>query len=85
VGSHPARHVPLRGRAGPGGPRSAWSRRDEHEQYREQVLASLAACPWARVIKASDFTGNAVGIIHIMGPELSKLAGKYSPPCPDAR
>jgi HD domain len=30
--------------------------RDEHEQYREHVLASLAASPWARVIKASDFT-----------------------------
>jgi hypothetical protein len=30
--------------------------RDRHEQYREHVLASLAASPWARVIKASDFT-----------------------------
>jgi HD domain len=30
--------------------------RDEHEQYREHVLASLGASPWARVIKASDFT-----------------------------
>jgi hypothetical protein len=35
--------------------------RDEHEQYREHVLASLEASPWARVIKASDFTDNAVG------------------------
>ena len=38
--------------------------RDEHEQYREHVTASLAASPWARVIKASDFIDNAVGIIH---------------------
>ena len=30
--------------------------RDEHQQYREHVLASLAVSPWARVIKASDFT-----------------------------
>ena len=44
--------------------------RDEHEQYREHVLASLAASPWARVIKASDFTDNAVGIIHLTGPKL---------------
>jgi hypothetical protein len=36
--------------------------RDKHEQYREHVLASLRASPWARVIKASDFTDNAVGI-----------------------
>jgi hypothetical protein len=53
--------------------------RDEHEQYREHVLASLAASPWARVIKVSDFTDNAVGIIHTTGPKLAKLAGKYGP------
>lgn len=53
--------------------------RDKHEQYREHVLASLAASPWARVIKASDFTDNAVGIIHTTGPKLPKLAGKYGP------
>jgi (p)ppGpp synthase/HD superfamily hydrolase len=33
--------------------------RDEHEQYREHVAASLLASPWARVIKASDFTDYA--------------------------
>jgi HD domain len=59
--------------------------RDEHEQYREHVLASLAATPWARVIKASDFTGNAVGIIHTTGPRLSKLASKYGPLVPALR
>jgi hypothetical protein len=59
--------------------------RDEHEQYREHVLASLAASPWARVIKASDFTDNAVGIIHTTGPRLSKLAGKYGPLVPALR
>jgi len=59
--------------------------RDEHEQYREHVLASLQASPWARVIKASDFTDNAVGIIHTTGPKLSKLARKYGPLVPALR
>jgi len=59
--------------------------RDRHEQYREHVLASLAASPWARVIKASDFTDNAVGIIHLTGPKLPKLAGKYGPLVPALR
>ena len=59
--------------------------RDEHEQYREHVLASLAASPWARVIKASDFTDNAVGIIHTTGPKLARLAGKYGPLVPALR
>jgi HD domain len=57
------------------------SGRDEHEQYREHILASLAATPWGRVIKASDFTDNVVGIIHTTGPRLSKLASKYGPWC----
>ena len=59
--------------------------REEHEQYREHVLASLAASPWARVIKASDFTDNAVGIIHTTGPKLSRLARKYGPLVPALR
>jgi len=49
------------------------------------VLASLAACPWAQVIKASDFTDNAVGIIHLTGPKLARLAGKYAPLVPALR
>ena len=44
--------------------------RDHHEQYREHVAASLEASPWARVIKASDFTDNGVGLIHTTGPRL---------------
>jgi hypothetical protein len=59
--------------------------RDEHEQYREHVAASLAASPWARVIKASDFTDNAVGLIHTTGPGLERLAGKYAPLVPVLR
>ncbi len=31
------------------------------------------------MIKVSDFTDNAVGIIHTTGPKLAKLAGKYGP------
>ncbi len=59
--------------------------RDEHEQYREHVLASLEASPWARVIKASDLTDNAVAIIYTTGPKLAKLAGKYGPLVPALR
>jgi len=59
--------------------------RDENEQYREHVAASLKASPWARVIKASDFTDNAVGLIHTTGPRLERLAGKYAPLVPVLR
>jgi len=53
--------------------------RDEHEQYREHVTASLRASPWVRVIKVSDFTDNAVGLFCTTGPKLSELARKYRP------
>jgi hypothetical protein len=59
--------------------------RDEHEEYREHVIASLYASPWARVIKASDLTDNAVGLMHTTGPKLSKLARKYRPLVPALR
>jgi hypothetical protein len=56
--------------------------RDRHEQYRRHVAASLAANPWARVIKVSDFTDNGVGLIHTTGPRLDTLARKYAPLVP---
>jgi HD domain len=59
--------------------------RDKHEQYREHVAASLEASPWARVIKASDFTDNGVGLIHSTGPHLGRLARKYAPLVPVLR
>ncbi len=59
--------------------------RDEHKQYREHVAESLAATPWARVIKVSDFTDNAVGLFHTTGPKLSRLATKYRPLVPMLR
>jgi hypothetical protein len=59
--------------------------RDKHEQYREHVLAALQASPWAQVIKASDFTDNAVGIIHTTGPKLPELARRYGPLVPALR
>jgi (p)ppGpp synthase/HD superfamily hydrolase len=59
--------------------------RDPHEQYREHVADSLRRDPWARVIKASDFTDNGVGLIHTTGPKLRRLAGKYSPLVPVLR
>ena len=48
--------------------------RDPDEQYREHVADSLRRNPWARVIKASDFTDNGVGLIHTTGPRLHRLA-----------
>jgi len=59
--------------------------RDAHDQYREHVAESLAGSPWARVIKASDFTDNGVGLIHNTGPRLRKLAAKYEPLVPVLR
>ena len=59
--------------------------RDRHEQYREHVTASLQTSPWARVIKASDFTDNGAGLIHTTGPRLERLASKYAPLVPVLR
>src|ERR1700721_489972 len=56
--------------------------RDQDEQYREHVADSLRDNPWARIIKASDFTDNGVGLIHTTGPRLYRLAGKYAPLVP---
>mgnify|MGYP001183745314 CR=1 FL=1 len=55
---------------------------DRNEQYRAHVADSLAASPWARVIKASDFTDNGVGLIHTSGPKVPRLARKYAPLVP---
>jgi hypothetical protein len=59
--------------------------RDTHEQYREHVADSLRRDPWARVIKASDFADNGVGLIYTTGPRLRELAGKYAPLVPVLR
>lgn len=59
--------------------------RDRHDQYREHVSASLDASPWARVIKVSDFTDNAVGLFHTTGDSLPRRAGKYLPLVPVKR
>jgi hypothetical protein len=59
--------------------------RDEDEQYREHVADSLRVNPWARVIKASDFTDNGAGLIHTTGPRLHRLADKYAPLVPVLR
>jgi (p)ppGpp synthase/HD superfamily hydrolase len=56
--------------------------RDEDSQYREHVMDSLATCPWARVIKISDFTDNGVGLIHTTGEKAVRLARKYAPLVP---
>jgi HD domain len=59
--------------------------RDEDEQYREHVADCLRDNPSARVIKASDFTDNGVGLIHTTGPRLHRLADKYAPLVPILR
>jgi hypothetical protein len=59
--------------------------RDAHQQYREHVADSLRRSPWARVIKASDFADNGAGLIHVTGPRLRTLAGKYAPLVPVLR
>jgi HD domain len=59
--------------------------RDKREQYREHVAASLEASPWARVVKAADFTDNAVSLPYTTGPKLPELAGKYRPLVPVLR
>jgi (p)ppGpp synthase/HD superfamily hydrolase len=56
--------------------------RSAHEQYREHVAASLAASPWARVIKVSDFVDNGVGLSYTSGPAVARLASKYAPLVP---
>jgi hypothetical protein len=64
----------------------AWEAgRDQHEQYREHVAESLHGSPWARVIKVSDLTDNAVGLFHTTGPSLPRRAGKYRPLLPVLR
>jgi hypothetical protein len=55
---------------------------DKHEQYRLHVTASLEANPWARVLKASDFTDNGTGLIYTTGPRAARLARKYAPLVP---
>ena len=56
--------------------------RDRFEQYREHVVESLEANPWARVIKVSDFTDNGVGLIHTDPSRHVRLATKYAPLVP---
>ena len=41
------------------------------------MTASLERCPWARVVKVSDFTGNAVGLFHTTGESLPRRAARY--------
>ena len=55
---------------------------DADSQYRDHVTCSLSACPWARVIKVSDFTDNGAGLIYTMGEKAVRLARKYAPLVP---
>jgi (p)ppGpp synthase/HD superfamily hydrolase len=56
--------------------------RDKHAQYAERVVTSLTINPWARVVKVSDFTDNAVGLHYTTGAKAARLARKYAPLVP---
>ena len=55
---------------------------DKHAQYADHVVTSLTHNPWARVIKVSDFTDNAVGLHYTTGAKAARLARKYAPLVP---
>lgn len=58
---------------------------DRRAQYHAHVAESLDSNPWARVIKASDFTDNGVGLIYTSPHRLVSLAGRYRPLVPVLR
>lgn len=59
--------------------------RDRDEQYRQHVIDALTDDPWARVIKLSDLTDNAVGMIHAAAAKARRAAAKYGPLVPALR
>jgi hypothetical protein len=58
---------------------------DRNEQYRQHVAQSLDGDRWARVIKASDFTDNGLGVIHAPPDKARRSAAKYRPLVPVLR
>jgi (p)ppGpp synthase/HD superfamily hydrolase len=55
---------------------------DKDGRYLRHLTASLAECPWARVVKASDFTDNGIGLHYTTGAKATQLARKYTPLVP---
>jgi (p)ppGpp synthase/HD superfamily hydrolase len=56
---------------------------DKNALYLEHLEALVAAeDPWPIVVKLSDFTDNATGLIYTTGPKVPKLAKKYVPIVP---
>jgi hypothetical protein len=53
---------------------------DRHQQYREHVAESLAASPWARVIKASDFTDCGSGQLWAVSRTRLRRSGSPARP-----
>ncbi|WP_033337705.1 HD domain-containing protein [Catenuloplanes japonicus] len=58
---------------------------DRVSHYLDHLSTTVAASPWGRVIKLSDFTDNGVGIIHTTGPKAARVAVKYAPAVPVLR
>lgn len=52
---------------------------DRVRHYVEHLATALEPEPWARVLKLSDFTDNAVGISYTIGPKAVRMARKYAP------
>jgi hypothetical protein len=55
---------------------------DQRTQHREHVAASLSTCPWARVIKVSDFLDGSAGLTVATESDVSELADMYAPIVP---
>lgn len=56
---------------------------DKSKQYLAHLEQLVGAKdPWLLVVKLSDFTDNATGLIYTSGPKVPKLAAKYLPAIP---
>ncbi|MCY1143997.1 HD domain-containing protein [Actinoplanes sp. Pm04-4] len=58
---------------------------DRIRHYTGHLAHALSGEPWARVIKLSDFTDNGVGLIHTVGPLVTRSAAKYDAALPVLR
>ncbi len=63
-----------------------FNRATKNEEYLAHISdLFLDGDPWLGVIKLSDFTDNATGLIYTVGPKVPKLARKYTPAVPVMR
>jgi len=60
-----------------------FDKQDWHQQYRDHVIELLRTNPRAAIIKISDFTDNATGIIYTPQAKAESVAPKYEPLVPE--